>query len=258
MNPSIRAIIVDDESDSRFVLATLLKTHFSEVEVIGEAGDITAAFELIIQLKPQLVFLDIQMPKGGGFDLLRKFESIPFEIVFVTSYDQYAVNAIRFSALDYLLKPVEVADLKVTIQRAIHQIATKRNSQAQVINLLHSINDLPESHKIAVHVSDSVKLLEAQSITLIKGDGNYCSIQLDTGESFVCARYLKDFEDYFGPDSSFVRISKSLLVNAEKIKRYSKGQPYMIEMINGELFEIARRRKSEIIGKLSLKKVLRG
>lgn len=257
MNHSITAVIVDDESDSRFVLATLLNSYFTEVAIIGEAGDISEAFELINRVKPQLVFLDIQMPKGGGFDLLKKFGDIPFEVVFVTSYDQYAINAIRFSALDYLLKPVEVADLRLAVKRAVDQISEKRNNQAQVVNLLHSMDSLPESHKIAVHVADSVKLLEGQSIITIQGDGNYCSIQTDTGERFVCARYLKDFEEYFGPDSSFIRISKSILVNTEKIMRYSKGQPYMVEMANGEVFEVARRRKTEIIAKLTQNRVLR-
>src|SRR4029077_17522058 len=118
----------------------LLGSFFGEVELLGEAGNVEDAFKLINEKKPQLVFLDIQMPRQSGFNLLKKFEELPFEVVFVTSYDQYAMDAIKFSALDYLLKPVEVKDLREAISKAKKRIALKTNSHLQIINLLCSID----------------------------------------------------------------------------------------------------------------------
>ena len=250
MNQQVRTIIVDDETRSRLVLRTLVKRHFPEIDLVGEAANADEAFELINSLKPQLVFLDIQMPRADGFSLLKRFETVPFEVIFVTSFDQYAVTAIKFSALDYLLKPVEVNDLVPAVRKAVKRIAAQRGNQPQVINLLHSIDDLPETHHIAIHMSDAVRILQETSIISVTADGNYCTIRTDGNEKFTTARNLRDFEEYFGEASSFVRISKSLLINAKKIRKYTKGEPCMIEMINNEIFEVSRRRKSDVLNKL--------
>ena len=233
------------------MLNTLLRKHFPEIDIVGEAEDVEEAFALINKLNPQLVFLDIQMPRADGFSLLKRFDPVPFEVIFVTSFDQYAITAIKFSALDYLLKPVEVDDLTEALKKAAASIESQRSKQPQIINLLHSIDDLPETHHIAVHTSDSVRLLEENSVVSVTADGNYCIIHTDSNERFTtAARRLRDFEDYFGGGSTFVRISKSQMINAKKIRRYSKGEPCMIEMMNGETFEVSRRRKSDVLNKL--------
>src|SRR5438309_1656858 len=120
----MKAIIVDDEEKSRKVLRNLLEKFCPEVNVCAEADGVERAAKFIADMKPALVFLDIQMPTGNGFDLLKKYEELPFEVIFVTSYDEYAINAIKFSALDYLMKPVEVADLKNAVAKAIKKIGT--------------------------------------------------------------------------------------------------------------------------------------
>lgn len=246
----IRTALVDDESGSREVLLSLLEKYFPQVEVVGQAANVEQAFDMIHTQKPQLVFLDIQMPKASGFDLLKKFEEVPFEVVFVTSFDSYAINAIKFSALDYLLKPVEVQDLEETINKAIKSIDLKNNKGLQIINLLHNLDTDIHEKKIAVHAGEKVKLLSEMEIVFAEGDGRYCHIILINGETYTTARNLKEFEAYFQITNNFVRIAKDLLINIKHIKNYSKGEPCIIEMANGKTFEVARRKKTEVLGKL--------
>jgi two-component system LytT family response regulator len=250
MENRITAIIVDDETQSRFVLKTLIRQNFPDIKLLGEAVNVDEAYQLIANVKPQLVFLDIQMPKSDGFTLLKQFDKAPFEVVFVTSFDQYAIRAIKFSALDYLLKPFEIHDLGQAIQKVKESIAIKRNNQPQIVNLLRSIED-SENQRISVHTADSVTMIEESSIISIMSDGNYCIIRTDHNDRFITARRLIDFEEYFDiANTTFVRISRRHIINTRKIIRYSKGDPSIIEMSNKEIFEVSRRRKTEILNKL--------
>lgn len=248
--PKIKTIIVDDEKSSRAVLKKLIESSFNEIDIIAEASNIDEAYELIDIHKPELLFLDIQMPKDNGFKLLSKFNKIPFEVIFVTSYDNYAINAIKFNALDYLLKPVEIPDLEVAVKKAIQTIENKVNSSAQIINLVHSLESDTNDRKIAVHATDCVKLISESNIVFLQAERRYCHLYTSTGEHYVLAKFLKDFEEYFGETSSFIKISKSHIVNAFHIKEYSKGEPFIIKMINDKTFEVARRKKAEVLAKL--------
>ncbi|MGZ4042540.1 MAG: LytR/AlgR family response regulator transcription factor [Bacteroidia bacterium] len=246
----IKTLLVDDETDSREVLLSLLGNYFPEVEVVGEAANVADAYELINAKKPQLVFLDIQMPKSSGFDLLKKFEDVPFEVVFITSFDKYAINAIKFSALDYLLKPVEIEDLSFAIKKAMKSIELKNNSGAQIINLIHSLDTDVKERKIAIHSGEKVKFLSELNIVYVEGDGRYCRVTMLNNEVFTTAKNLKDFEDYFERTNNFVRVTKDFVINIRHIKDYSKGEPCIIEMITGKTFEVARRKKTEVLEKL--------
>lgn len=190
------------------------------------------------------------MPKASGFDLLKKFKDIPFEVVFVTSFDKYAINAIKFSALDYLLKPVEVEDLGNAIQKAKKSIDLKTTSGNQIINLLHSLDSDGMDRKIAIHSNEKVKLLSEINIVFIEGDGRYCHVSMNTDEVFTTAKNLKEFEDYFESSNNFVRITKDILINIRHINDYTKGEPCIIEMSNGKSFEVARRKKTDVLKKL--------
>jgi two-component system, LytTR family, response regulator len=254
MESKLTAVLVDDEKDSREVMSHLLEKFFSEVELIGEAQNVEEAYKLICAKNPQLVFLDIQMPRQSGFSLLKKFEDLPFEVIFVTSYDQYAINAIKFSALDYLLKPVEVKDLRETISKAKKSIELKKGNNVQIINLLRSMDSEAKEKKVAVHAGENVKLLSVQDIVYIEADGRYCNIITTADKRFVTAKYLKDFEEYLGLNTDLIRIHKSYMVNVRHIKEYSKGEPCNIEMINGKFFEVARRKKVEILERLKEKR----
>jgi two-component system LytT family response regulator len=250
METKITALLIDDEENARVVLRNLLNDFFSEIDVIGEASNVDEAYSIIKERSPDLVFLDIQMPRSTGFTLLKKFEEVPFDVVFVTSYDKYAINAIKFSALDYLLKPVEVADLRDAVHKAKRSIALKEKKSIQIINLLHNIGEEGGDKKVAVHSGESVKLLGGNTICYIEAEGSYCNITTTDGGRYTTAKFLKDFEEYFGGNSDFVRIHKSCMLNVKHIKQYNKGEPCIIEMTNGQTFEVARRKKQEVLEKL--------
>lgn len=250
METKITTLIVDDESHSRFVLRNLLEPHEAYIDIVGEARNVEEAYRMADRLQPRLVFLDIQMPRANGFALLGKYDEIPFEVIFVTSYDKYAINAIKFSALDYLLKPVETEDLNLAVKKAVERIRRKRDTRPQIVNLLHNLGHEPNDHKIAVHQSDIVQLIDAKNIAYIEADGSYCRITTHRDERYIISKYLKDFEEYFGENSFFVRINKSVLLNTQYITRYTKGEPCTIQMCDGQDFEVSRRKKHEVLEKL--------
>lgn len=250
MDDKIKAIIVDDEKNSREVLGNLLSKHHPEIIVVDEASNVEDAYNLCLSLKPQLLFLDIQMPRANGFNLLKKFEEAPFEVIFVTSFDQYAITAIKFNALDYLLKPVELIELKNAIDRAVKNIYTKINQQQQIENLLLSLEENIEDRKFAVHNGNHVRIIKGNDVVIIEAENRYSHLTLISGEKFTMTKTIKEFEIYFGEKSNFIRISKSLIINSSFIKEYSKGDPFMIKMKDKQVFEVSRRKKPEVLLKL--------
>lgn len=242
----ITVFLVDDESDSREVLTHLLASY-ERIKIIGEAANITDAYEQIQQLKPDLVFLDIQMPKGDGFALLKKFEHIFFEIVFVTSFDEYAINAIKFSALDYLLKPVKLDDLEFCIKKATTNIDYKINTDEKIKSLLENTNSNQSSKKLSVHTKNGVKLINADDILYAEASGRYTIINMADGLSYTLAKNLIDLEIYLQATENFIRINKSQLLRLKCITGYSKGRTCIITLANGEVFEVSRRKKQEIL-----------
>ncbi|PBQ33037.1 hypothetical protein CNR22_15045 [Sphingobacteriaceae bacterium] len=246
----VRTIIVDDEPDCREILHTLLQKYCPDVDVVGLATNTENAFELINLEKPDLVFLDVQMPRADGFSLLKKFPDIPFAVVFVTSHEEYAIAAIRFNALDYLLKPLSIDELEASVNKALCNKMEGLKVQPQIINLLHQLDGDTENARIAIHEGASVKLVPEKDILFIEADGRYCKIYVVSGQTHLTARNLKEFEEYFGESSYFVRINKTYIVNSLHIKEYSKGEPFILTMQNEMTFEVSRRKKPEILEKL--------
>jgi two-component system LytT family response regulator len=242
----INSVIVDDEKNSREVLRSLLEKFCPEVNVIGEASNVAEAYTLISTSKPDLVFLDIQMPRNNGFCLLQKFNPVPFSVIFITSYDHYAITAIKFSAIDYLLKPVETDDLKSAVTKAISK---KKEVDHYIVNLLNNIDETIPNKKIPLHIHGNVRFINTFSITHIEADGSYSFIYCD-GEKFVSSKSLKDFEDFLAPNLRFVRINKSIIINIIFLKEYSKGDPFIITLSTGDVFESSRRRKLDVLERL--------
>lgn len=239
--------MVDDENSSRIVLKELLSSFCREISVVGEASGVDEAYVVISDKKPDLIFLDIKMPTGTGFSLLKKFESVPFEVIFITGYDTYAIQAIRFSALDYLLKPVAVPELQEAVKRALHKFENNFASQKNVVNLLQNEQEEGVNKKIALHKNDSVHFIKISDISHIESDWNYSTIYTQHHEVFSSAKTLKEFEEYLRKFNCFVRIHKSCLMNANHILQYTKGEPCIVTMQNGTELEISRRKKQEVL-----------
>jgi len=253
MENIIRAIIVDDEKNGREVLKSLLDKFIPEVLVIGMASNVDEAYDLVNKLHPQLLFLDIQMPGGSGFTLLKRWDELPFDFIFVTSFDEYAINAIRSSALDYLLKPLKVDDLRFAVGKALNSIKEKTSKQQQIVALLDNIDSAANEKRVAVHIRDKVKLLNVNHILYVFADEGCCTIKMITGENYTTTRYLKDFAEMLSDNHDFLYIHKGCIINIIHIKEYSKMEPCIIEMIDGRQFEVSRRKKQEVLERLKSK-----
>lgn len=249
----LNAFIVDDEKNSRIVLTDILTRFFPNVTILGEASNISDAFEGISETRPDIVFLDIQMPSGNGFTLLQKFDPIPFHVIFITSHHQYALQAFRFNALDYLLKPIDVEELEQSIERFLSIKLKALEYRKQILNAMDDLDPSVESKKLSLHKNDAVHLVPVSSIVSIEGDGRYSQLSTLENEKFTSSKTLKEYEEYLAPYQEFVRIHKETIINVSHIEKYSKKEPYWVLLSNGKEFEVSRRKKQEVLDLIKTK-----
>lgn len=242
----ITAVIIDDEKKSVSTLKKFLTDFCPEVNVLGIADSAKTGYKLITEAKPQLVFLDVEMPYGSGLELLESFNTIDFETIFITAFNHYALNAFRFAALDFLLKPVNITQLKEAVNRAIHRIAEKssvKNYQLLLENLKEQ--DTGEQ-KIALTDSRGQHFIKLNDIIYCIADGSYTHIYLSDSKSFLSSRNLKEFEDML-PKSLFCRIHHGHIVNVTQVSKVIKGRGGSVVMRDGKELEIAVRRKDDFL-----------
>lgn len=242
----IRSIIVDDESKSISTLDKFLSDFCPEIEIIGTAANINKAKELIENLAPQLVFLDIEMPFGNGFDLLQSFEKINFEVIFITAFNQYAITAFRFSALDYLLKPVNISELQAAVARAAQRIQEKASSQNYELLLKNLQTESVSEQQIVVHDTNGQHIFKLNEILYCVADGSYTHIHLVQGKVFVSSKNLKEYEGLL-PPSHFFRIHHGHIVNIAHIKQVLRGRGGSVSMKDGKELEISVRKKDAFL-----------
>lgn len=244
----ITCIIIDDEEDCRIALKELLARRHPNVEVIGQAASAAEAYNLISGAgKPvDLVFLDIQMPLCDGFGFLNMFEQVHFHVVFTTAFDQYAIKAIRFSASDYLLKPVDPEELHHTLQR----IARKENDEA-LHELRKRIATQNYFDKLTVATLSEVKFIEVQSIRYFESENSYSTIHLDNNEKIVSSKNIGFYEDLM-LERGFFRCHNSYLINIAKVTRLLKGNERMVELDHKIMLHVSDRRKDKLQSMLGL------
>lgn len=246
----IKAIIIDDEDHNRSVLKTLLDKHCPLINVISEANNVDDAYILINKLKPNLIFLDIRMPGKNGFKLLKLFDKIDFEVIFVSGFDEYALAAFEYNALGYILKPIDYMKLIKTVSKAT-EVIKLANSNPHLINFISSIDEHDGFiKKISVHQSNKVIFIDIKDIEYIEHSDNFCEINTKKGEKFISAKDLTLFENLLVKFTHFIRVSRSVILNLESIKKYSKGDVCVIQLISGKEFEVSRRKKSEVLSKI--------
>ncbi len=244
----MRTILIDDEPKNVRILNKLLTDYCPDVTIIADAGDANTAYKLIDELKPDLVFLDIEMPNGNAFDLLDKFTIIDFQIVFITAFESYALKAFKYSALDYLLKPVSIEDLEMAVQKAKNN-ANSKNISLQVKSLLQNVNVATGSlQKLAIQTIDGLAFINADEIIRLQAEGSYTAIHLTNKRSIVSSKSIKDYEDILTSDI-FFRIHNSHIVNLRFIKKYHKGRGGYIVLEDDTNIEVATRRKLEFLSK---------
>lgn len=244
----IRTVLVDDEADSVNVLRRLLESVTDDIAIVGTAEGVESATTLIRSLDPDLVFLDIEMIEGNAFDLLNRLQPLSFQVIFVTAFDDYALRAFKYSAVDYLLKPIDIDELRAAVDKVRRSRSKVDMSRIHV--LLENMGNLQISQqKLAVPTTEGLQFIAVSSIIRMEAKGNYTELFCDGGERFLAAKTIREYEELL-PDSIFFRTHNSHIINLQKIRKYLKGRGGFVTMEDGASVEIATRRREEFLGKL--------
>lgn len=248
----MRVIIVDDEITSSEVLENLIQKNISDLEIIAVINKAQDAVDLIPQLKPDLVFMDVEMPGMTGFDVLEKTHQASFDVIFTTAHSQYGIKAIQFSAIDYLLKPITVRDLETAVNRA-REHKTVANPLEKVKLLLENIQLMTHhdtEHRIAFPTGDGLKFIQTNDILRCMSSNNYTYIFQTNGSKLLVSKSLKDIEGIL-PSHMFCRVHNSHLINISYISKLMKGDSNILIMNDGTEVEVSRRKKEELVKMVS-------
>jgi len=243
----IRSLIVDDEQNNRLTMNVLLTRYCKGVEVVSEAGTVKEAVLRIKELKPDLVFLDIEMPFENGFQLFKYFTNIDFDVIFTTAYDEYAMKAFRYSATDYLLKPIDLQDLREAISRVTKNKIQPELNKIRLQTLEYNLDN--SFQKIALPVIDGFEFIDIDNIIHLEADSNYTIVNTVKGKHIV-SKTLGDFENMLTP-SNFFRVNRSNLINLNFLKRYIKNKAPLIELVNGTQIRLPLARKQIFLEQVS-------
>jgi two-component system, LytTR family, response regulator len=244
----IRTVIIDDEPNNVEALRHLLTNYCPAIEIIGTAENAQTGQQVILNEQPDLVFLDIEMPYGNAFELLNNISLVNFEIIFVTAFDNYAINAIKYSALDYLLKPVNIKELQAAVLKAAERIKIKNISQ-KIDTLLFNLNVAkPSLQKVALPTLEGLVFVNIKELVWLEARGSYTIIYMENKQKITVSRTLKEFEDIL-PEDTFSRIHQSYIINHNFIKKYNRGRGGSIEMEDGTVIEVSLRKKDEFLAK---------
>lgn len=239
----IKAYLVDDEQRASDTLSNLFATYFVQVEIVGSATSIATAYAEIQELKPDLVFLDIEMGNASGFDLLELFDEITFKVVFVTAHEEYALRAIKFSALDYIVKPPSIADLKALFDK--YDKVPEKTQTASIKYLFGNFLTSDKSqHKLTLPIAGGLEFKKVDDIFYIRADGSYSRFALKEGKALTVSKNLKFFDEILG-DYGFYRIHNSTVINLKYISRVSKSAGGSVIMEDGQEFSVSKSRKAE-------------
>jgi two-component system LytT family response regulator len=244
----IKAIIVDDEPYCSEALSILLKRYCPQVDVVGSYHSGAEALDRIREQPPQLLFLDIEMPRMNGFEMLEKIKDLSFELIFTTSYDQYAIKAIRFSALDYLLKPIDREELQRSVMKVGQRLQYPSPQQMDILfqklqSPAHLLN------KIAIPTMDGLQMVTVDHIVHCSSDSNYTILSLKNQQKIVASRTLKEIEELL-EEYSFLRVHHSSLANLNEVHKYVKGEGGYLIMSDGSSINVSRSRKEGLLKKL--------
>ncbi len=248
MHELLKAILIDDELSSLQNLQQKLAEYCPSVKVMAAVQKPEEAILLIRTFKPHVLFLDIEMPKMSGFRMLEELGDYDGEIIFTTAYNHFAVEAMRISAFDYLVKPVSIADL----QQAVHRLNRERAKQTQErLNILRKsiTENKNQENKIAVPTNEGLEFIVIKNIVRIESSSSYSRIFLVNGHNLFVTKLLKDFEELLAP-YQFFRVHNSHLINLTHIRKYIRGEGGQVMMENGDLVDVSRRKKEEFLGLL--------
>ncbi|HSN62040.1 MAG TPA: LytTR family DNA-binding domain-containing protein [Ferruginibacter sp.] len=244
----IKALIIDDETAAINTLQLMLKRYVPEIDDLKSTSDAAEGIHLLKTFKPQILFLDIQMPVMNGFDILNHFPQVNFNIIFTTAYDEYAIKAIRFSALDYLLKPIDADELRAAVDKFMIKEVLQKSNAGLYDNFLQNINAKSKNDfKLALSTSEGTFFYFPEQIIRLEGESNYTKFFFTEKKSMLTSKTLKEFEDILS-DHGFIRIHKSHMINRKHITNLSGDG--ILTMADQSRVEISRRRRADVIENL--------
>jgi two-component system LytT family response regulator len=241
-----RAIIIDDELESRNAILNILNDFCDNVSIVTQAENVSEGINAIEKEKPDVIFLDIQMPDGSGFDLLEKVSNIDFQVIFITAHDQFALKAIKFSALDYILKPVDP-------QQLIDAVNKIKAPETDINTITHKIQTLLRNkngfERITLPTFEGFRFINIKDIIRCEADNNYTNFYLNSGEKILVTKTLKEYDETLS-DLDFIRVHQSHLINVKFVDRYIKGDGGTLVMADGSEVDVSRRRKDDFLKKM--------
>lgn len=237
----IKTIIIDDEKKAIDNLKILLTEFCKDIEIVGTASSIKDGLTIITSKKPDLVFLDVEMPYGTGFDLISQLNVIDFQVIFVTAYNQYALQAIKVNALDYILKPIDIDELK----KAVEKIELNVKEDNRLDSLITSLKDSSSPSKIALADDGGYTMVNIDNIIRCEASINYTVFHIENSKSITVSKTLKDFEEIL-PKEKFVRVHQSHLVNLDKILKYYKTDGGYVLMSDNQTVTVSRRKRVDL------------
>lgn len=241
----INYVIIDDEINNIEILSSYLDKHQDKLKLVGTALNVDEGIKLIKKEQPELIFLDIQMPDKNGFDLLTEIGDRNFEVIFVTAYDKFGIQAIKFSALDYLLKPLHIGELEETLYKAVEKINLKKYN-ANLENLIQNLNNKQhDEDKIALSIGRETRYIPVAHIIRCRADNNYTEIYLLDGQMIVMSKTLKEYHEMLS-QYGFIRTHQSHLINPKHVLGSTKGDAPVVHMRNNFLVPVSRQKKEYV------------
>lgn len=243
----MRTVIIEDEEQAISALKAEIQYHCPEIEIVGIAQSVSEGVAKIRQLEPSLVFLDIQLSDGLGFDILDMVNEKQFSVIFTTAYSQYAITAIKFSALDYLLKPIDGGELKLAVQKALQTSGREQQQKIEtfVQNQLHF-----SKKKIALPTSDGISIFDLESIIRCSSEGNYTCLYFTSGKKMLFAKTLKEFEEMLG-QSGFERVHHSHIINLDHLSSYTNKDGGYVILSDKSTVPVSQRKKAQLLAILN-------
>jgi two-component system, LytTR family, response regulator len=249
MNEKLATLIVDDEPDAVNFISSIIREYCPRLEIIGTASSANEGIKIILERQPELVFLDVEMPHGSGFDLLARFPEKTFDVIFITAFNHYAIKAIKFSAVDYMLKPININEFIEAVEKVLHKRLSTSNRNTDYSALLENLRS-PLPSKLAIPTSDGMEYLKTNEIIRIEADRSYSWFFLKDKRKILVSKNLKEYQELLS-DQHFFRPHNSHLINLEHVKKYIRHEGGAIEMDDGCQVPLSKPRKEFFLAQMS-------
>lgn len=246
----IKAVVIDDEINNQELISNLLKSYAENIQVVGLADSVESAYKTIQEHQPDLIFLDVQMPDGTGFDLLKKFEKINFKIIFVTAHQEFALEAFKYSALDYILKPLSPANLLAAVKKAEETMGSDELNMKLKILLNNIAEPFKNKKKIVLKTMERIYSVDLDDIIRFESDGGYTKVYLTDGKRIMVSKTMKEYDDLL-LDAGFLRVHHSHLINMNHLFCFEKAEGHVV-MKDDSVVPVSNRKKDHLMELLNM------